>query len=379
MRRLIVLTLGVAAVALAGIVWATTYHTITVDGSLTDFAYDEKTAGDPAGDSGYGANNDLTTLYVTWDAQKLYLGFAYKAEQTGVLYLIDSGVSGGATNLCKSAGYNGAFPANLQAGAGVDFDLMIGFFALADHGVSPTPYLYKLVGNASTDITSTAGVQLKIAETVSVTGRDGTLEAAIPWDVIYGLGAGKVKANATLKIAGAIRGKQDNDGLGDVSPNPSGGVKSAACGSTGTVIDNLHQVTVDSNGGGTPTTQWSPGPNTPKTDGGPPPDTAPPTPDKAQPDKAQPDKTKPQTDKGPTADKPAGDRSVVFTEQGPIFPEGGLHDLRVADKKVIKADTGKKKTTDEGCACTVVRPDGGTLLASGLLLALLALARRRRG
>ena len=359
LRRLF-LPLGLlAAVTIATAVYASTLHTITVDGDLADFAPDEKTAGDAVGDSVYGANNDLSTLHVTWDAQKLYLGFAYKAEQTGVLLLVDTGKSGGVSSFCKS-GYGGAFPANFS---GPDFDLMVAFFAPADHGTSPAPYVYALAAASSTDITSSSGVQVKLVETVATAGRDGKVEAAIPWDTLYGLGAGKVPSGAALKIAGVLRGKSDDDGLGDASPDPTGGVKNVACGSPGTVLDKLHQVTVDASGDGVPDTSWSPGPNTPKTDGGPPP------PDKGQPDKA-----------GPAVDRPAtiGDRSArdgkwLRDYQGSVgdFRE---RDLARRDKRIIKIDTGNKN--DEGCACAVADGRSGDLLLLGLALAVLLVLRR---
>lgn len=357
MRRLLLPAALLAGALIATAVWATTPHTITVDGDLGDFAADEKTTGDPAGDSIYGANNDLTTLHVTWDAQKLYLGFGYKAEQTAVIYLIDTGKTGGVSNLCKSAGYNGSFPANVS---GPDFDLMIALFAPADHGTPSAPYVYTLGAGTSTDITSSTGVQAKLVETVATAGRDGKVEAAIPWDTIYGLGAGKVPTGATLKIAGVLRGKSDGDGLGDASPDPTGGVKNVACGAQGTVLDKLHTITVDASGDGVPDNGWAPGPNTPKTDGGP-------LPDQAQ-----------LVDKGPLVDKPAsGDRGPDGT---PVVTGDGAirRDLtRLPDKRIIKADAGGKKS-DEGCACAVsAAPPADVVLLLGLL-AIWATARPRR-
>jgi len=355
-----------AAVTVATAVYASTLHTITVDGDLADFAADEKTAGDVLGDSVYGANNDLSALYVTWDAQKLYVGFDYKTEQTAVMVLVDTGKAGGVSSFCKSGGYNGAFPANVS---GPDFDLMIALFAPADHGTASAPYVYALAAASSTDITASSGVQVKLVETVATAGRDGKVEAAIPWDTLYGLGAGKVPAGAALKIAGVLRGKNDDDGLGDASPDPTGGVKNVACGSPGTVLDKLHQVTVDASGDGVPDPSWSPGPNTQKTDGGPPP-----------PDKGQPDKT------GPTVDKPAtvgdgkkvGDAKKVGDGRkvGDGFGSGDFvtRDLSRRDKRIVKIDTANKN--DEGCACAVVDARSGDLLLVGLALAALLVLRR---
>jgi len=90
-------------------VWATTHHKITVDGKILDFSADEKTKGDPKGDSAYANNNDLTTLYVTWDAKNLYIGFEYAAWNAAVMYLVDTGKKGGVGDFCPSVGYKGAY------------------------------------------------------------------------------------------------------------------------------------------------------------------------------------------------------------------------------------------------------------------------------
>ncbi len=71
-------TLALALLLLgSGLVWATTYHSITIDGKLGDFAADEKLPADSASDSIFGTNNELKDAYVTWDLNHLYLGFEF--------------------------------------------------------------------------------------------------------------------------------------------------------------------------------------------------------------------------------------------------------------------------------------------------------------
>ena len=211
MRRLklLAVTAFLTALAVAGVVWATTYHTITVDGNLVDFAADEKTAGDPANDSLYGVDNELTTFYATWDAQKLYLGYDYKIQGGAVMILLNTAATGGVTNLCPAGGYAGSYKANAQsASAQQPFNFMIAFFAnQSSPGTQPTVAVYSLGSNNSTPITSASGVAVALVESVSGDKRTGSVEVALPWDVLYGLGAGKVPANATIKIAGLLRGK----------------------------------------------------------------------------------------------------------------------------------------------------------------------------
>ncbi len=372
MRHSVWLGAIIGALVVAGVVWATTYHSITVDGNLSDFAPDEKTVGDPAGDSLYAANNDLTTLYVTWDAQKLYLGFEYQAIGTAVMYLVETGQPGGTTDFCQSAGYGGAFPGNFQSTVG--FDLMVALFADPDAGKPSTPYVYSLTATGSTDITGAAGVQAQLSETVNAAAeRVGAVEAAIPWNIIYPGRAGKVVSGAKLKIAGVLRGSKDWDGLGDVSPNPSGPLAQALCGSgQTTVVDRFHEVTVDANNDGDPDPGRSPA-TIP--DGGPPPDT------KSGDLHLSADHAAPKKDVSP----PRKDGSPASGDAGRGEGTARRDAVSRVDKKVSKTDTGTTKNppAEEGCACAVARAEtrdpGGTMGALGLLLLLgVQLKRRRR-
>ena len=272
------LALVLGALLVAGVTWATTPHTITVDGDLSDFAADEKTPGDPVGDSLYGKNNDLSTLYVTWDANNLYLGFDYVAWTSAVMYLVETGKSGGVSQFCKSAGYGGAFPANVK---GPGLDLMVAFWA-PNKANKPNPYVYLLANKTSQDITKNTGIKVQLSDKIdwSKFAHTGQVEVAIPFYVLYGLGAGKVPKGAKLRIAGAVRGMTDDDGLGDVSPNPTGGVVNKNCTySASTTLDKFHTVTLDQDQDGKPDKYWAPGPNS----AGPKPDTKP-WPDAAWPD-----------------------------------------------------------------------------------------------
>jgi len=370
-------TMGAALLA-AAMGGATTHHSITVDGDLADFAADEKTAGDPTGDSVYGANNDLGGLYVTWDAQGLYLGFDYTAWGTGVIYLVDTGKSGGVSSLCPASGYSGAFPANVQ---GSGFNLMVALFA-PESATSPSAFVYTLSGTGSTDITASTGVEVQLQETVNTTTPEhkGAVEVRVPWDTLYGLGAGQVPAGAKLRIAGVIRGKQDGDGLGDVSPNQAGAVSQGACGSgSGNTLAVYHEVTVDPDSDGTPQAGWSPGSNSAGADAGPPPDSSPPAPDSAPP---PPDSLAPTPDAAPPADStpPLADGPRPGPEGGVTGDMGGGDGPMAGDGPVL-LDAGEDgDRQEEGCACSA---KGSSASAGPLALALLGLVLvgrpRRRG
>ena len=220
MRTKILPSLILCTLLFSGLVWATTYHTIKVDGKLADFAADEKLPADPANDSIFGANNELQLAHVTWDADNLYLGFSFKAWGTAVMYLLDFNTSTGATSFCPSAGYQGSFPANFITGSGTNADLMVALYVPNAAASSLSAFVYKLTAKNSTDITKTLSTKPAVSFTSDVAKQlhSGAVEVAIPWNTIYGLGAGKVPKGAKLGLAGALRGKNDNSALGDTNP-----------------------------------------------------------------------------------------------------------------------------------------------------------------
>jgi hypothetical protein len=353
MRRVCLLVSGLGALLVAGSVWATTHHTITVNGTLADFDTNEKTAGDPENDSLYGVDNELTTLYVTWDASKLYLGFDYKIVGGAILYLVDTGKSGGVTNLCAAGGYTGAFPANVQ---GANFNLMVAFYAnQSTPTTKPSVYVYTMASNKTTDITAVTGVEVALTETVNVDKRTGSVELGVPWDTLYGLGAGKVQTGAKLKIYGVLRGKNDGDGLGDISPNGANPAKNSACGgSDSNYLTAAFEQDIDSNGDGTPEAGWSPATNKPSS----------PSEPVTKKDAA--------TSKDGKTTKPDG---KVSTGDGAVSGDKGA----ATDAKP-KGDLNKKAPTkDTGCACSAPGSGGLDLTGAALVLLAAAMLARRRG
>jgi len=67
------------------------YHRISVDGNLDEWAAGEKIVND----SGDGeVMNKIDGLYVTWDADNLYMGINYKVDGYGILLYLDSDYGG---------------------------------------------------------------------------------------------------------------------------------------------------------------------------------------------------------------------------------------------------------------------------------------------
>lgn len=89
---------GVVLAVACGTAWATTNHTITVDGNLADWHADEDFAG-----------NDGCTYYITWDANYVYVG-AYNIDTAGddfsLAFYMDDQV--GTTNTANSTNFASA-------------------------------------------------------------------------------------------------------------------------------------------------------------------------------------------------------------------------------------------------------------------------------
>ena len=406
MRRAIRLPFVAACLlALTTAVFATTYHFVTFTGKLSDFAADERFPDDPWTDSLYGPNNELHGVAVTWDKDKLYLGFDYKAWNTGMIFLLDTGKSGGVSNLCKPT-YKGAFPANVQGPA---WDMMITVWVYGSATSGSLLSVHRLDNNTSTDISLFGGVKRFQKETANTTATNpywgGVAEVHLSWQTIYKLAAGKVPPGARIKLAGVLRGTKDNDGLGDAVPNPkapnsTNKLTKNPCGSgsgLGNKVDRFFEFVVDCDNDGVPDKNRRPNvlacPTMPKKDGGVPdqkvvkPDQTVVKPDQmvVKPDQTgvKPDQTgvKPdqkvvKKDTGSTVKKDTGGSGQ--NDQSTLPDDLGWADMPLGDG-TGKADAGII-ADNTGCACAVTDPlhqaPSAVLLA--LTLVGLALIRRRR-
>jgi hypothetical protein len=87
---------------------------------------------------------------------------------------------------------------------------------------------------------------LKAFDPTHAFGLNGGSELAIPWNVLYGLGAGHVPANAQIGLVASLAWDPEPNGRlgGDQAPNN--------IAATAPVLDNRTLVTIDSNGDGVP-------------------------------------------------------------------------------------------------------------------------------
>jgi len=174
-----------------GAVLSASYHGIKVDGDLSSFCSDENIAGE-AGDSKW-SKGAIDALYVTWDQNNLYLGIQGFVDGCGWLLYMDVNpeLSQGATDLTSIDNWQKG--ARFWDGGAIDF-----FFGSWD-GAKGNFYQV-LTPTASRDLTGSNGVQ--VATSFSYTS--GGSEMKVPFDVLYGLGNGKVPVGAKIRVVAAL-------------------------------------------------------------------------------------------------------------------------------------------------------------------------------
>ena len=193
----------------AVLVGGTPYNSPTVDGvieiSAADWDSDELVGDDPADDS-HWLGNDIDNIYLTWDANYLYIGVEYEISDNAMIIYFEDGTPGGVTDFNSERGYSGAFPRNITFPDSVGIDFIVASWN------GDGPYVYLTAEGTSTDLTG---------ECLAATGDSYSQEVAIPWSVIYPDAEGTVIPGAQLRIVGVIAGG-DNWGAADAVPdNPS--------------------------------------------------------------------------------------------------------------------------------------------------------------
>ncbi|MBI5727926.1 MAG: T9SS type A sorting domain-containing protein, partial [Ignavibacteriales bacterium] len=182
----------------------------TVNVGDSDWLARWQVAADPDTDSRWNprdtTNNEIIGVFATWDADSLYLGCHYVINDlynTMMLY-VDAGIPGGVTNFNSNAGYNGDYAKNFRFRSSDAVD----FFIADYHRDLPT--MFKISGNTTVNMTDSINRQRGPG------GYDN--EIGIAWNDIYGLGAGKVPANVSLKMVALVAGGF-NYGAGDSAPD----------------------------------------------------------------------------------------------------------------------------------------------------------------
>jgi len=210
--------------------WAETPHTITIDG-IIDFSRDELIVDDSSTDSFWGSYNEIDNLYLTWDANFLYLGGDYVVSNNAFILFLDLGLGSGDRDVNNLDWY----PRDFQfSGAEAEFIL-----ALWDANIF-TGGVRKITGDGTTE-----EVSVLISNSASHDNK-GSIEAGISWENIFGMGKGRVKQGSILKLVAVIAGG-DHSGGSDSAPDNEG-----VRGGGSTRLRTFFQISIDSDNDGWP-------------------------------------------------------------------------------------------------------------------------------
>ncbi len=253
-RSLFIAVLVLAAVLASSGAFAKTYNSPHINGHVTeepnDWAPDELGVVDPDNDNRWGASDaDLVDLYVTWDADSLYIGVTTvngpSSYGNGYLLFIDTDAQNGITGATDFTGAD--FYQRQITFSTIGADVVMGGWNL--------PGVFEI--KHCTDPTATTDFVGGYSQ-----GNPGWkhFEARFNWDGMFGLGEGVVPNGTTLRFIAAVVGG-DGSGAYDAMPTSSTGIESN--GGTAwdaiTDLDNYYEVPVDANGDGVPDEGFPPG------------------------------------------------------------------------------------------------------------------------
>ncbi|MFH1279446.1 MAG: T9SS type A sorting domain-containing protein [Candidatus Eisenbacteria bacterium] len=185
-----------------------------------------------------GDTNDINGLWMTWDGTFLYLGIEGMVHGNSWLLYLDTnpGGSAGESDLDSidhwERGAHLPFPADFQYGC------------YQHQGPFDSDSFWKITSDTTTQDFS--GSIVSAFDSPHFYGTEGGSEMAIPWDVIYGLGAGNVPPGASISLVASITWDPEPDGElgGDQAPDN--------ISATAPDLDNYVTLTVDGNGDGLP-------------------------------------------------------------------------------------------------------------------------------
>jgi hypothetical protein len=191
-----------------------------------------------------GDTNDINALYMTWDSTYLYLGILGIVHgNSWLLYLdTDPGGPNGESDLDSidhwERGAQLPFPADFQYGC------------YQHQGGYDSDSFWKIIDKLTTQDFS--GSILSEFDSQHLYGTTGGSEMAIPWNVLYGLGAGHVPPGASISLVASITWDPEPNGTlgGDQAPDN--------VSATPPVLDDFVTLKVDGNNDGRPDNSHEP-------------------------------------------------------------------------------------------------------------------------
>jgi hypothetical protein len=184
--------------------------------------------------------NEVNALYMTWDDTYLYLGIrGLVYGNSWILYLdTDPGGPNGEADLSgidaweRGAMFTGGFRADFEYGC------------YQHQSPFDSDSFFKILTDSTTQ--NFSGSIIKAFDSSHLYYLNGGSELAIPWDVLYGLGAGNVAPNAEICLVASICWDPEPNGQlgGDVAPHNVAAVLPS--------IDGWISFPVDGDGDGLP-------------------------------------------------------------------------------------------------------------------------------
>ncbi len=196
-------------------------------------------------DSGWNSpgqtNNEIQAVYCQWDSTYLYLGIRGVVTGNSWLLYLDTDPNGpnGFTDLRTIDHWERG--AQFTA-AGFKPDWQFGSYQ--HQGIYDGQSFWKLT-SATTSADSTPAI-LAAFDPMHTHGLNGGSEIAIPWNTLYGLGAGRVPSGASVGFVASLAWDPEPGGAlgGDQAPNN--------LAATAPTLDDFRLVTVDANADGVP-------------------------------------------------------------------------------------------------------------------------------
>jgi hypothetical protein len=215
---------------------------ITIDGLIDPGEWDLCTFAVPdSNDSGWTASNEIDGLYVSWDSVFLYLAIDGVVDlNSWILYIdVDPGGSNGETDLTAidtwERGTTFTYP-------GFKADFQYGCYQ--HQGPSDSDSFFSIDSPTTTTVLTDSIVSAY--DSSHLNGDAGGSELAIPWNVLFGLGAGTVPTGASISIVASVCWDPEPGGElgGDSAPSNT----SAAL----PIIDNAFTFVVDADSNSVP-------------------------------------------------------------------------------------------------------------------------------
>jgi alpha-amylase len=177
-------------------------------------------------------DNDIFSIYATWDSDSLYFGAEYMMEKdkSFVIY-IDAGFTEGIKDFSSSSGYLGDYPFNVQFPDSLNIDYFI--VQNEEEGFN----VFECVDNKTKSIKSKVDGIVKKA--------NSSAEYAIAWDDIYGMGAGIIPQNTELNVIAAIIGGRNTSPIDSAPDNENVSGSNRQC-----YLGEMAKITPDLNGDG---------------------------------------------------------------------------------------------------------------------------------